>query len=1229
MATQGVPSRGKAEVDLAVAADGGSKCVVVESLDDLKVIQYDAGPPPETDEESQQREKEQETKRAASKRAISRRPLKKQARGEKTQYRVDRLLARQEINGVDSYLVQWSGYTHEYTDWIPAADVTVRAIEMFNPPPGAPGEHTESMAAARAELKEWSSTRAGGIINVDDRGKPHYDKQFFIKMINEQSKVLYRRRCKRLRPKYKVSHKGPLPAASRPHLKRRADSADSSGEDDIADSALNDSSSISDNQSTIDSLMSQKRAPAPAAKKVKSRPTVEMVNSFVLRFWEQTVHAAKAIVNYNKVHNQAHGDPSAVSSLGVAVEEAIGALGLPKKLKQYHSKKQLALCLRSPPTVSPTELMPNGEFASKIFKNGIYYAPIFEEIEGKMKCICGGDPIFIASMDTAKRHLISRGHLQFLHVTRAPGSALGFGTLNKAAAHHGRDQVELHGLRNQIVYRAVVMAAQRRLPFTAASDTLRFGQSILYDVTGEQLPSQDVISDLQRSPKVVDHAAADALEKIDSEKFGSVISRLRQSPTAAQCCAAKQLQRLRVLTRRNQRNQHGDRPPLHLDRTGIARALRTEIEPAVDRLTNTLLKKCPYVALLLDESKSNSLTDPCYIGVQYCTPSFEWGLHLVGQTDTSIQTAGVDLLIQVRHKFGEAERSWLFDKILFGSTDGCHAMRSTRQYAGLHPRREGKSFLKRLQDELRKKRDPQDPYSLSPDVLFTHCVAHVIALAFKDACEVLPVHVMPHLRSFHAKFHNGLKEWAELKALCNDVHADMKATNALLDNPIDNLRFYRATRFKSLSPTRWKDLLRVVESIVNKWAALRALRDRRIDQGFGVPTNDDDNWTSSTKPTDLPDSDDDDKSDDTDGSSSDDSDDANELDINGIRKKDKFGGVTVWKDLGRRRCTGHSGAHPVADAHPPTRDKRTTLLSDALGVTPLNHTINSFLADALAIHVGLVKQLETRKQPIAHLIARWIQTYHRKLKTVYVDGCGDETTYGAMYKTARAYYLDDRAGNEPEIVAAVDELACTFASALITSSQERLKPYMPMFKAFELADPSMSLPNGDGRSSVWDMAKLLCKTTGIDFETFQNQCCDMHIAYDAFATDDKKNCKGNLLRFYKLLTESGQMGQWNAVAMYARAVFTFPVTTVFIECLFSAMNGTKTKQRSSMLDDTCIAVIKCAELTRVLTSTGAVPEPELRLADSIDHNIHGNDSASDSDPAESDDSDQAKSDDSD
>ena len=119
---------------------------------------------------------------------------------------------------------------------------------------------------------------------------------------------------------------------------------------------------------------------------------------------------------------------------------------------------------------------------------------------------------------------------------------------------------------------------------------------------------------------------------------------------------------------------------------------------------------------------------------------------------------------------------------------------------------------------------------------------------------------------------------------------------------------------------------------------------------------------------------------------------------------DKNGGATDWKSLGRVRCTGHCGAHPVDGAVPPTKGKRTTLLSDARGVTPLNHLIDSFLADAMDTHVGLVKLLETRAQPIAHKVAGWIRICHRKLKSMYIDGAGVQATYRPVYKAARAYY---------------------------------------------------------------------------------------------------------------------------------------------------------------------------------------------------------------------------------
>jgi hypothetical protein len=76
------------------------------------------------------------------------------------------------------------------------------------------------------------------------------------------------------------------------------------------------------------------------------------------------------------------------------------------------------------------------------------------------------------------------------------------------------------------------------------------------------------------------------------------------------------------------------------------------------------------------------------------------------------------------------------------------------------------------------------------------------------------------------------------------------------------------------------------------------------------------------------------------------------------------------------------------------------------------------------------------------------------------------------------------------------------------------------------------------------------------------------------------------------------------MAAYARAVLTFPITTVFIECLFSVMNRNQ-DGRESLLDDTVASIIKSHELVRVLTSSDGQPEPALRLdfQRSLAHNL--------------------------
>lgn len=69
-----------------------------------------------------------------------------------------------------------------------------------------------------------------------------------------------------------------------------------------------------------------------------------------------------------------------------------------------------------------------------------------------------------------------------------------------------------------------------------------------------------------------------------------------------------------------------------------------------------------------------------------------------------------------------------------------------------------------------------------------------------------------------------------------------------------------------------------------------------------------------------------------------------------------------------------------------------------------------------------------------------------------------------------------------------------------------------------------------------------------------------------------------------------------AVAAYAVAVFLCPITTVFIEALFSGMVFNKSKHRAPLTDDTVIDLLTVRELVEVCGEVyNQAPEPGLSL----------------------------------
>ena len=115
-----------------------------------------------------------------------------------------------------SYLVEFSGFGHEFTEWIPASDVTLRAIESFNPAPGAPGEHLTEMAASAASLEAYKMV-AGGQFTVNEaEGVPFYNQIRFYKAVTAQQRALAGRRRKRRKvpPAARPASPAASPAAS-------------------------------------------------------------------------------------------------------------------------------------------------------------------------------------------------------------------------------------------------------------------------------------------------------------------------------------------------------------------------------------------------------------------------------------------------------------------------------------------------------------------------------------------------------------------------------------------------------------------------------------------------------------------------------------------------------------------------------------------------------------------------------------------------------------------------------------------------------------------------------------------------------------------------------------------------------------------------------------------------------------------------------------------------------
>ena len=605
-------------------------------------------------------------------------------------------------------------------------------------------------------------------------------------------------------------------------------------------------------------------------------------------------------------------------------------------------------------------------------------------------------------------------------------------------------------------------------------------------------------------------------------------------------------------------NQEDAKQPCLLDRTNVSRTVGRIGDEAIAQ-KKVLVSKAKLSSIFLDESTTQNMKSrPVFCGAMTIDEYFNWMMFFVGQTDTAGSETGQTYFNKVKEVY---EPFGIVDMMKESGaavgTDGCAAMRSTPEHAGPDARNdEGESFVAKFNTHIAPRRS-----------IALHSALHILSLATGDAVtKVLPSWWLRHVRLMYTYFARSASRKSLYATIYEEAMDDLRALVDVLEG-LDEAHTWRLTYPKIYCASRWMGLEQSTDSIVAAYIPLFRMKRRLIELGYGAPRQADE--------TDDPEISD----------NEDDSFDFDEfLDLDGTE-------------------TGRDDA---------AASKRDKLLDRKLGVTHMNWGLDSMISAFLKPISLCTVRLQTVRQPISHRVARELMRVRRSI-CFFMSDLDEDEDFPIPYDAWRDAMTDGHA--KRELVDSLDSVLKRLAQNFIASFDRRFAPYMEIYNAMELIDPTA--PDTDVTSETWQAVKLICKRFDLDYKQTKKEIIAMRRDAVELSRLDSQLCKVNLLKYYheevrcccalismthflslpclrgtQVVTAAARCMH---LERYAAVVFILPWETVLIESLFSTMNYNKSKTRSSLADASVANIIHTKDLELIVADTTKAFSPEVVL----------------------------------
>ena len=241
------------------------------------------------------------------------------------------------------------------------------------------------------------------------------------------------------------------------------------------------------------------------------------------------------------------------------------------------------------------------------------------------------------------------------------------------------------------------------------------------------------------------------------------------------------------------------------------------------------------------------------------------------------------------------------------------------------------------------------------------------------------------------------------------------------------------------------------------------------------------------------------------------------------------------------------------------------------------------------MHKVLVESLQGASRPEQHLTARRFRRFYTVMQKSWIGTETSEPMYAC--KEFQLWIEEMEVKNKSDLVRLVKQECRSFSSVLVASLCSRMRPTWQYLQAMELIDPLGPDMDQYVTTAVWDALKDLCRRRGIDFHkckddivTIRAEAPDLDRQSQAMIRMDLCGYMRDRLQMYQMTSTPSPTPEYDRLC---RAIFSIPLTSSFVESLFSKMTYNQSKIRSRLCDSKMSSILHLHDST--------LPDPQKCL----------------------------------